>query len=79
MFGLFDNYKTVPAGAVVTTERVVTRLSKPVFDHLVNQVNAHNRVTSQTTDLEAGFMLGMNYVLNAIAEGIVVESPISRT
>lgn len=53
---------------------VVARLSTEMYDHLVKQL-PNPFVTKDTTDLEAGFRLGIQHVLFLLREkGIVVPT-----
>ena len=61
-----------PAEQVVTIEQVVVRLEHSVMQDLRRKVNASALVTSQTTDLQAGFQLGINHVLNVLQEGYTI-------
>lgn len=52
------------------TQREIYRISPEVWEefktHLPSRV-----VTDQTTDLQAGFMLGINFILDKIEKGLV--------
>jgi len=53
---------------------VVARLSTEMYDHLVRQL-PNPFVTKDTTDLEAGFRLGIQHVLYLLREkGIVIPT-----
>lgn len=68
-----------PRGKTVTTNRLVTRLTPDVFNQLTREVNGSTFVTASTTELQAGFMLGVVHVLNAIQKGIVIETSPTST
>lgn len=59
-----------------TSNIVVARLSPDVYRALVAKVNTANcQVTATTTDLQAGFMLGVQHVLQVLREqGIAYAS-----
>lgn len=52
-------------------EVVVHRLTQEVYKHLEGQMPAPF-VNQQTTDVQAGFALGIQYVLKQLREGFVV-------
>lgn len=52
----------------------IARLTSDVFEALRHQVNGTCLVTSTTTELQAGFQLGIAHVLNAISTGLVIET-----
>lgn len=53
-------------------QEVVVRLEQAVLNDLRKKVNASALVTSTTTDLQAGFQLGINHVLNVLQEGYTI-------
>ncbi len=55
-------------------EKLIARLTPEVYDKLVRDVGGNTIVTHQTTELQAGFMLGVQHVLNHIKAGLVIES-----
>lgn len=60
--------------ATKPTNVVVARLSTEMYDHLVKQL-PNPFVTKDTTELEAGFRLGIQHVLFLLREkGIVVST-----
>jgi len=70
--------RTLPYPAPKVTE--VTRLTPQVYAALRKQLggNATAFATQQTTEIQAGFMLGINHVLNVLQEGFVIESPAGK-
>lgn len=54
------------------TEEVVVRLSVDVYRQLEQSLPTP-AVTVQTTDLQAGFALGIQYVLKQLREGFTVQ------
>lgn len=52
-------------------EVVVHRLTQEVYKHLESQMPVPF-VNQQTTDVQAGFALGIQYVLKQLREGFVV-------
>jgi len=54
--------------------KIVVRLEQSVYDKLVRDLNAHTLVTNTTTELQAGFQLGVQHALNAIRSGLVIET-----
>ena len=69
----------LPPTPVQTVEREVTRLTPEVYAHLRRALggNAQCFATQQTTEIQAGFMLGINHVLNLLQEGFVTTAPTS--
>lgn len=60
--------------ATKTENVVVARLSTEMYDHLVKQL-PNPFVTKDTTELEAGFRLGIQHVLFLLREkGIVIPT-----
>lgn len=57
----------------MTTEKTVyiNRLSPEAYQQLVSRVRA-NAVSSTTTPIEAGVLLGIQQVLQALREGFVI-------
>lgn len=51
----------------------VARLSPDVFAQLKQRVNGSCIVTTTTTDLQAGFQLGVNHAINVVAEGFTIS------
>jgi hypothetical protein len=58
---------------VKTEVRVVVRLEQSMLDKLSKTVAAHTIVNQQTTELMAGYQLGMQKVLNALQEGFTIS------
>ncbi|ALF01668.1 hypothetical protein CPT_Percy34 [Caulobacter phage Percy] len=52
--------------------QVVIRLEKSAYDKLEEQVNSNTLVSSTTTDVEAGFKLGVHHVLSVLRKGFVI-------
>jgi hypothetical protein len=52
----------------------VYRLDRDSLTALRRSVNPSTFVTGQTTDIQAGYMLGVQHVLNALQEGFTVET-----
>lgn len=50
----------------------IVRLEASVLESLHQKVNASAVVTSQTTDLMAGYQLGVNHVLNILRTGYTI-------
>ena len=50
---------------------IIVRLEQSVMNDLRRRVNGTCMVTTQTTDLQAGYQLGMAHVLNVLQEGYV--------
>lgn len=68
--------KTEPQ--VIVHERVelreYARLTQPMFDQFRRQVLAGNAVlTENTSELQAGHIIGVNHALNILRDGYVVE------
>lgn len=68
--------KTEPL--TITYERVevreYARLTQPMFDQFRRQVLAGNAVlTENTSELQAGHIIGVNHALNILRDGYVVE------
>lgn len=56
---------------MTTQHKVVIRLTDEVFRHIESKCPAPV-VTHQTTDLQAGFQLGVQHVLKLLRDGVVV-------
>lgn len=63
-----------------TREVIVVRLNTDVYNAFRAQLGggATCTATAQTTDIQAGYMLGINYVLNKLQEGIVIEGTLAN-
>lgn len=53
------------------TERVITRLDKDVYEALVKRLPGIG-VGTDTTELQAGYQLGVQHVLAILREGFVI-------
>ncbi|WCD56063.1 hypothetical protein [Caulobacter phage BL198] len=52
--------------------QVVIRLEKQQYDKLEQQVNSNTLVSGTTTEIEAGFKLGVHHVLSILRKGYVI-------
>lgn len=59
--------------AVVTEVRRVATLTKPQYDDFEKKVHAVTIVNSTTTELQAGYQLGVQHALKVLREGWVQE------
>lgn len=59
--------------AVVTEIRRVATLTKPQYDDFEKKVHAVTIVNSTTTDLQAGYQLGVQHALKVLRDGWVQE------
>lgn len=73
MFGIKNNAVEVVNGPLPRTV-TVTRLTREVYDNFEKSLNGNGFVTATTTDLQAGFMLGINHALRMLREGITIET-----
>ena len=70
--------ESIPDPPVITM--FVARLTPDVLEDLRKRIggSANCIATSQTTDIQAGYMLGINHVLNVLQEGFTLPSQISN-
>lgn len=60
---------TQPQTKVVT----YARLTPGVYEAFENEVSRHQAVTEKTTDIQAGFQLGVEHCLRILRRGYVVS------
>lgn len=60
-----------PEPSVIRQLEVVTRLESDVYDYLEKQVS-NTSISSNTSDIEAGFKLGVQHVLAKLRAGYVI-------
>ncbi len=60
---------------VKTVEQVVVyaRLTTEVYEYLEKSVNSNTLVSSNTSDIESGFKLGVQHVLSFLRKGYVIS------
>lgn len=63
--------------AEMSAHKTVVRLSPDQLMEVRRKVGgqASTFVSQNTTDIQAGFMLGVNHVLNILQEGFTIETP----
>ncbi|WCA46283.1 hypothetical protein [Caulobacter phage ERS] len=52
--------------------QAVIRLERSAYDELEKQVNSNTLVSGSTTEIEAGFKLGVHHVLSILRKGFVI-------
>lgn len=54
--------------------KVVIRLDTETYEYLESNIKSNSLVTSSTSDIEAGFKLGVQHVLQHLRKGYVIET-----